>query len=148
MWILQTIAEYVIHSIKVVHSILCCLQRWMLHVYSECSEVGGEGVYIGARALLDISLIWFGYIARLSQWGGGGHILLVQMISTCLICASRKGRGASTLWLLGEQQQVWVWWWVYRCNVGCIRVVSHFWHNETSSLPSPPPWHGPFSATF
>jgi hypothetical protein len=25
------------------------------------------GVHIGARALLDINLIWFGYIARLSQ---------------------------------------------------------------------------------
>ncbi len=30
-------------------------------------------VHIGARALLDINLIWFGYIARLSQWRGGGH---------------------------------------------------------------------------
>jgi hypothetical protein len=29
------------------------------------------GVHIGASALLDIHLIWFGYIARLSQWGGG-----------------------------------------------------------------------------
>jgi hypothetical protein len=26
-----------------------------------------EGVYIGARTLLDIDLIWFGNIARLSQ---------------------------------------------------------------------------------
>ncbi len=32
-----------------------------------------EGVHIGARALLDINLIWFGYIARLFQWGGGGY---------------------------------------------------------------------------
>jgi hypothetical protein len=23
--------------------------------------------------VLDINLIWFGYIARLSQWGGGGY---------------------------------------------------------------------------
>jgi hypothetical protein len=44
------------------------------------------GVHIGARALLDINLIWFD-MARLSQWGGGGCFLLVQMISTCLICA-------------------------------------------------------------
>jgi hypothetical protein len=28
---------------------------------------------MGARALLDINLIWFGYIARQSQWGGGGY---------------------------------------------------------------------------
>jgi hypothetical protein len=30
------------------------------------------GVPIGVRALLDINLIWFGYIARLSQWEGRG----------------------------------------------------------------------------
>jgi hypothetical protein len=33
------------------------------------SPIGG--VHIGARALLDINLIEFGYIARLSRWGGG-----------------------------------------------------------------------------
>ncbi len=31
------------------------------------------GVHIGARALLDINLIWFDYIARLSQRGGEGY---------------------------------------------------------------------------
>ncbi len=52
-----------------------------------------------ARALLDINLIWFGYIARISQWEGGG-ILLVQIISTCLRCACiGRGGGVSTLWL-------------------------------------------------
>ncbi len=40
-------------------------------------------VHIGVRALNVLNLIWFGYIARLSQWGGGGNFL-VQMISTCL----------------------------------------------------------------
>jgi hypothetical protein len=30
-----------------------------------------------------LNLIWFGYIARLSQWGGWGNFQ-VQMISTCL----------------------------------------------------------------
>ncbi len=54
-----------------------------------------EGVQIGAKALLDVNLIWFGFIARLSQCGGGG-ILLVQMISTCLRCAYGKGGGGST----------------------------------------------------
>jgi hypothetical protein len=29
-------------------------------------------VPIGAKSLLDINFIWFGYIARLSHWGGGG----------------------------------------------------------------------------
>ncbi len=37
------------------------------------------GVHIGARALLDHKLIWFGYITRLSQWGEGGNFL-VQII--------------------------------------------------------------------
>jgi hypothetical protein len=37
-----------------------------------------QGVHNGTRAMLDIpyrlkKLIWFGYIARLSQWGGGGY---------------------------------------------------------------------------
>jgi hypothetical protein len=42
--------------------------------------------------MLDINLIWFGYIARLSQRGGEG-ILLVQKISTCLRCAEEGGGG-------------------------------------------------------
>ncbi len=31
-----------------------------------------RGSLHGARALHDLNLIWFGYITRLSQWGGGG----------------------------------------------------------------------------
>jgi hypothetical protein len=31
------------------------------------------GAHIGARALLDKTLIWFGYITHLSRWGGGGY---------------------------------------------------------------------------
>jgi hypothetical protein len=31
------------------------------------------GIHIGARALLVIELIWFGYIARLSHLGGRGY---------------------------------------------------------------------------
>ncbi len=31
-----------------------------------------EEVHIDARALLTMNLIWFGYIDRLFQWGGGG----------------------------------------------------------------------------
>jgi hypothetical protein len=52
--------------------------RW---VSSALSFIGR--VRIGARVLLDINLIGFGYIASLFQWGGGG-ILLIQIISTCL----------------------------------------------------------------
>jgi hypothetical protein len=48
-------------------------------------------VHIDARALLDINLIWFGYIVRLSQWGGEG-ILLVQMILAAVV-ALRGGKG-------------------------------------------------------
>jgi|688.fasta_scaffold1136268_1 hypothetical protein len=33
------------------------------------------GVQIGAIALLDIKkFVWFGHIARLTQWGGGGYL--------------------------------------------------------------------------
>jgi hypothetical protein len=49
--------------------------------------------------MLYINLIWFGYIARLSQLGVGVGILLVQMISNCLCCAYRKGGGISILCL-------------------------------------------------
>jgi hypothetical protein len=31
------------------------------------------GVHLGARALSDKNLIWFGNIVRLSQWAGGGY---------------------------------------------------------------------------
>jgi hypothetical protein len=34
------------------------------------------GVHIGAKSVLHINLIWFGYIARLSQRGGGGYFTL------------------------------------------------------------------------
>jgi hypothetical protein len=39
--------------------------------YSAPTLIGG--VHIGARALLDINLMWFGFIARLSQWEGRGY---------------------------------------------------------------------------
>jgi hypothetical protein len=58
-----------------------CLQYWKVVKMSVCDWHGGptelvqhfacREVHIGARALLDIKLEWFGYIARLSQWGGG-----------------------------------------------------------------------------
>jgi hypothetical protein len=54
-----------------------------------------EGLHISARAPHAINWIWFGYIARLFQWGGGGGILLVQMISTGLRCAQRQGGGSA-----------------------------------------------------
>ncbi len=39
-----------------------------------------------------LNLVWFGYIARLSQWVGGGYFL-IQMISTCLRFARGGGGG-------------------------------------------------------
>ncbi len=57
-------------------------------------------VHIGAGALLDINLIWFGHIARLSQWGGG-DILLGQKISTCLRYAKKKSRSTESSSLRG-----------------------------------------------
>ncbi len=47
--------------------------------------------------LLDIKVIWFGYIAHLSQWGGGG-ILPVQMISSSFATLRKGGGEVSTLW--------------------------------------------------
>jgi hypothetical protein len=53
------------------------------------------GVHIDAEALLDPKLIWFAYITRLSQWGGGN--LLVQMIFYLPSGAKGKGGGVGTL---------------------------------------------------
>ncbi len=39
-------------------------------IHHFCLFIGG--VHIGATALHVLNLIWFGNIARLSQWGGGG----------------------------------------------------------------------------
>jgi hypothetical protein len=48
--------------------------------YSSVLSLRG-GVHRGAIALLDINLIWFGYIARLSHAVGRGRgILLVQYL--------------------------------------------------------------------
>ncbi len=54
----------------------------------------GTTEHIGTKALLGINFIWFGSIAHLSQWGGGG-ILLVQMISTWLCYAEEGGWGSA-----------------------------------------------------
>ncbi len=49
--------------------------------------------HIGARVLIDINFICFGYIARHPSGSGEqGGILLVQMISTCLRYAE-EGEG-------------------------------------------------------
>jgi hypothetical protein len=41
--------------------------------YCSSALLAYRGSHIGERALLDINLIWFGYFARLSQWGRGGY---------------------------------------------------------------------------
>jgi hypothetical protein len=65
------------------------------HWFSSALSLTGR-VHIGARALLDMNLIWFGFIARLSQWivsndfylpslrleGGGGSASCGPTIST------------------------------------------------------------------
>ncbi len=43
--------------------------------------------------LLDINLISFGYIARLSQWGGGGYLLVSN--DFCLPFAMLRGGGGT-----------------------------------------------------
>ncbi len=54
--------EYVFHTDQA--QIYSVVQHWF------CISLTG-GVHIGARVLLDIKLIWFGYIARLFQQRGG-----------------------------------------------------------------------------
>ncbi len=63
--------------------------------------------HISVRALLDPELIWFGYITRLSQWGGGGGgNLPIQIIYTCRHGLSGMGEGVGTLWLkLSEKHE-------------------------------------------
>jgi hypothetical protein len=50
------------------------IYRGLSRVSSALSLIGG--VHIGARAVLDINLIWFGYMDRLFKWGGGGCFTL------------------------------------------------------------------------
>jgi hypothetical protein len=54
--------------------------RWSTELVSQ--SLIGE-VHIGAKALQDIYFIFFGYITRLSHWGGREY-LLVHMTATCL----------------------------------------------------------------
>ncbi len=57
-----------------------------------------EEVQIGARALLVIHFTWFGYIAHVSYWGGGG-ILLVHIKISALMAAIEEGEGGvRNLW--------------------------------------------------
>jgi hypothetical protein len=52
-----------------------------------------DGVHSGARELLVISLIWFGYITRLFQWEEGGS-LLAHMKTIPAFAARGRGRGS------------------------------------------------------
>jgi hypothetical protein len=58
------------------------------------------GVHIGARALHVLKLIWFGYIARQSQCGGGGVISSFKLFLPAFVTRrEREGEGVGTLWL-------------------------------------------------
>ncbi len=62
-------------------------------VGSALSFVGG--VHINARAQLYINLIWFGDIARLSQWGEEEDNFLDQMVLPAVdMCRGRGGGSA------------------------------------------------------
>jgi hypothetical protein len=50
-----------------------------------------------AQELLDPKLIWFGYITRLSQWGGGGQFTRSNFFYLCRQGLSGRGEGVSTL---------------------------------------------------
>jgi hypothetical protein len=66
--------------------------RWPTELFHHSADIGG------ARALLVIQLVWFGYIARLNPWGGS-FFLLFHMKTTCLRGAYERGGGVSkTMW--------------------------------------------------
>jgi hypothetical protein len=60
-----------------------------------CTFDDRGGVNIGAKPLLDICLIWFGYIARLSLRGGEAGF--TPSNDFYLPSRSLEGRGVSTL---------------------------------------------------
>ncbi len=64
-------------------------------VSSALSSIGG--VHIGARGLNVLNLIWFGYITRLSHWGGGGYFTYFTNYFYLACYAYRKGEGPSPL---------------------------------------------------
>ncbi len=45
-----------------------------------------------------LNLIWFGYIARLSQWGGGGLFPRSNDFYLPLLQVEEGGQGVGTLW--------------------------------------------------
>jgi hypothetical protein len=55
--------------------------------------LGGGGVHIGARALLDMYLIRFGYIARLSQWEAEGLFYLFKWFLPAFAARTRGTGG-------------------------------------------------------
>jgi hypothetical protein len=64
------------------------------------STFGYRGVYIGKRARLDIKLVWFGYIARLSRWGGGREVIyLFKLFHLPSQRLEEGGGGVSTMWV-------------------------------------------------
>jgi hypothetical protein len=77
----------------------------MIHVGRPLLLTGG--VHIGARALFDIHFIWFGYIACLSQWGGGG----ILFVSNDFYLPSLRLRGGGAP--CGTNQQ---------CLIGVVRL--------------------------
>ncbi len=53
---------------------------------------------MGARCLLDINLIWFGSIDRLSQWRGGRYFTCSNNFYLPSL-RLEEGGGVSTLWI-------------------------------------------------
>jgi hypothetical protein len=72
---------------------------WRAHLVSSALSLIG-GAHIGARALLFIKLIRFGYITRLSQWGGGGYFTRSNDFYLPPRCLEEEGggKGGDTLW--------------------------------------------------
>ncbi len=62
---------------------------------SALSFIGG--VHNGARALHVLDLIWFGNIAKLSQWGGGGLFPRSNDFYLPSLCVKKRGERVDTL---------------------------------------------------
>jgi hypothetical protein len=73
---------------------MIAIERTLSVVRSALLLIGG--VHIGARALLDINLIWFGYISRLSHEVGRGRGFYSFNVFAAL--RGRGGGGVSTLY--------------------------------------------------
>ncbi len=74
-----------------------CLVNFQSTELTRGPRVSSQGVHIGARALLVLNLIWFGWIAHLLQWEGGVGISLFKWFLPAFPHVEEGGVGVGTL---------------------------------------------------